>query len=147
MRGIVWFRRDLRLRDHPALAAAAAECEDVLPLFVFDDPLLAAHTFGGACVNFMLGCLEELADGLAKRGSMLQWHRGIPVDLVVRVAREWNANVVYWNRDYEPDALERDRKVAQQLSESGVTVKTFKDHVIWDTVRWLPGSNRAKRRP
>jgi len=142
MRGIVWFRRDLRLHDHPALAAASAECEDVLPLFVFDEPLLAAHTFGAACVNFMLGSLEELAERLAKRGSPLQWHRGIPVDVVVRVAREWNADVVYWNRDYEPDTLERDRLVSQQLSESGVTVKTFKDHVVFeaDEIRSATGA-------
>ena len=142
MRGIVWFRRDLRLHDHPALTAAAAECEDVLPLFVFDEPLLAAHTFGAACVSFMLGSLEELAERLAKRGSPLQWHRGIPVDVVVRVAREWNADVVYWNRDYEPDTLERDRLVSQQLSESGVTVKTFKDHVVFeaDEIRSATGA-------
>ncbi|MFO0708097.1 MAG: deoxyribodipyrimidine photo-lyase [Nitrospira sp.] len=132
MRGLVWLRRDLRLHDHPALTAAAGECEDVLPLFVFDEPLLASRTFGGACVNFMLGSLQELASGLAKRGCPLLWRRGEPVDLVVRAVREWNADVVYWNRDYEPDALRRDRAVERQLAELGVTVKTFKDHVVFE---------------
>jgi deoxyribodipyrimidine photo-lyase len=58
IRGIVWFRRDLRLHDQPALTAACQECDEVLPLFVFDEPLLQSREFGSACVNFMLGCLQ-----------------------------------------------------------------------------------------
>ena len=79
MRGVVWFRRDLRLADHPALSAACEECDEIIPLFVFDDPLLCGQTFGAACVGFMLGCLQELASSLAGRGITLQWRRGEPV--------------------------------------------------------------------
>ena len=46
MKGMVWFRRDLRLRDNPALSAACQECQDIVPLFVFDEPLLRSHAFG-----------------------------------------------------------------------------------------------------
>ncbi|WP_447600125.1 deoxyribodipyrimidine photo-lyase [Nitrospira sp. Nam80] len=60
MKGLMWYRRDFRLRDDAALAAACAECREVVPLFVFDEPLLHHRIFGAACVNFMLGCLEEL---------------------------------------------------------------------------------------
>jgi len=95
MRGIVWFRRDLRLHDQPALTAACQECDEVIPLFVFDEPLLQSHQFGSACVNFMLGCLEELASSLAGRGIMMQWRRGDQVEQVVQAAREWKADVVY----------------------------------------------------
>jgi len=132
MRGIVWFRRDLRVQDQPALTAAIQECEEVLPIFVFDEPLLRSHEFGSACVNFMLGCLQELSASLDGLGLALQWRLGEPVEAVMQVAREWKADVVYWNRDYEPDALKRDRMVAQQLSESGVRVKTFKNHVVFE---------------
>ena len=76
MRGIVWFRRDLRLHDQPALAAACEECEEVIPLFVFDEPLLRSHEFGSACVNFMLGCLGELVSSLEDHGVPLQCLRG-----------------------------------------------------------------------
>ena len=111
MRGIAWFRRDLRLTDQPALTAACEACTEVIPLFVFDEPLLQSHVFGSACVNFMLGCLQELAASLAGRGIPLQWRRGEPAEEVVRAAREWKADAVYWNRDYEPGAIERDRAV------------------------------------
>ena len=141
MRGIVWFRRDLRLHDQPALIAACEACSEVIPLFVFDEPLLRSHAFGSACVNFMLGCLQDLALSLADRGLTLQWRRGEPVEEVVRAAREMNADAVYWNRDYEPRAIERDRTVAQRLAKAGVVVRTFKDHVVFesDEVRGITG--------
>ena len=132
MRGIVWFRRDLRVADQPALAAAYEACNEVIPLFVFDEPLLKSHVFGSACVNFMLGCLQELATSLALRGLSLQWRIGDPVEEVVQAAREWKADIVYWNRDYEPVAVQRDRTVQQQLSNMGVIVRTFKDHVVFE---------------
>jgi deoxyribodipyrimidine photo-lyase len=68
MRGVVWLRRDLRLQDQPALTAACAECDDVIPLFVFDDFLLRARQFGAPCVTFMVSCLAELAGALSARG-------------------------------------------------------------------------------
>lgn len=132
MRGIVWFRRDLRVRDNPALSAACAACDEVMPLFVFDDPLLRAHEFGSACVNFMLGCLDELSAGLSKLGLALQWRSGEQIEEILRAATNWKADVVYWNRDYEPRAVKRDLLVAERLALRGVTVHTFKDHVVFE---------------
>lgn len=132
MRGIVWFRRDLRLNDQPALTAACEDCSEVIPLFVFDEPLLQSHVFGSACVNFMLGCLEDVAASLTCRGITLQWRRGEPVKEIVQVAQAWKVDVVYWNRDYEPGTIERDRAVQQRLGQIGVVVRTFKDHVVFE---------------
>lgn len=142
MRGIVWFRRDLRLHDNPALAAACEACDEIIPLFVFDEPLLHAQVFGSACVNFMLGCLEELAASLAARGLPLYWRRGVPQDEVPRAVREWKVDAVYWNRDYEPGAIARDRMVEERLARSGVRVQTFKDHVLFEAeeIRSASGS-------
>lgn len=133
MRGLVWFRRDLRLHDQPALMAACTECDEIIPLFVFDEGLLQSHQFGSACVNFMLGCLENLQSSLTELGMALQWRRGEQVQEVVRAAREWNVDRVYWNRDYEPSAIERDRHVQQQLAELDISVQTFKDLVVFES--------------
>jgi deoxyribodipyrimidine photo-lyase len=132
MRGLVWFRRDLRVHDQPALSAALADCDEVLPLFVFDDPLLQSRTFGSACVTFMLDCLQDLSRSLGEIGLPLQWRRGEPTEEVIRAALEWKAEVAYWNRDYEPTAVQRDRMVETALRRQGVTVRTFKDHVVFE---------------
>jgi deoxyribodipyrimidine photo-lyase len=132
MRGVVWLRRDLRLHDQPVLTAACADCDDVIPLFVFDDPLLRSRQFGPPCVTFMLSCLNELAGALAARGLALQWRRGNQIEEVLRFVTDVKADAVYWNRDYEPLAIQRDRKVQQALMTRGVAVRTFKDHVVFE---------------
>jgi deoxyribodipyrimidine photo-lyase len=129
------------VHDQPALATAYEECDEVIPLFVFDEPLLQSHEVGPACVNFMLGCLDELQASLAALGLTLQWRRGFQVDEVVRAALEWEGDAVYWNRDYEPRALARDRTVQERLAREGIAVKTFKDHVVFEAeeVRGVTG--------
>ena len=132
MKGVVWLRRDLRLQDQPALAAACADCDEVIPLFVFDEPLLRSGQFGSSCVTFMVSCLDELAGALAARGLSLQWRRGNQIEEVLRFVEDVKADVIYWNRDYEPVAVQRDQKVQQALMAQGVVVRTFKDHVVFE---------------
>ncbi|MCS6302615.1 MAG: deoxyribodipyrimidine photo-lyase [Nitrospira sp.] len=141
MRGLVWFRRDLRVHDNPALSAAVEECDEVVGLFVFDEPLLRSGIFGSACVNFMLGSLEHLASSLAGIGILLQWRRGEPVEEVIREAHDCKADLIYWNRDYEPRAKHRDRQVQQQMAGMGMSARTFKDHVVFEAeeVRGVTG--------
>src|SRR5215217_2683109 len=56
----VWFRRDLRVHDHPALWTAVAEYDHVVPVFVLDDVLLGGRYRSDARARWMLACLEEL---------------------------------------------------------------------------------------
>jgi len=132
MRGIVWFRRDLRLRDNPALTAACEECDEIIPLFVFDEPLLKSHIFGSACVNFMLGCLRDLSASLGVRGIQFAWRSGEPMEEVPKAAHDWKADAVYWNRDYEPKAVCRDQAIQKVLAEMRIGARTYKDHVIFE---------------
>ena len=132
MRGVVWLRRDLRLQDQPALTAACADCDDVIPLFVFDDPLLHSQKLSSPYVTFMVSCLDQLAGALAARGLILRWRRGNQIEEVLRFVTDVKADAVYWNRDYEPAAIQRDRKVQQALMIRRVDVRTFKDHVVFE---------------
>ena len=132
MRGVVWLRRDLRLQDQPALTAACADCDDVIPLFIFDDPLLRTRQFSSPCVTFMLFCLDELAGGLDARGLALEWRRGNQAEEVIRFVTDVKADAIHWNRDYEPAMIQRDRKGQQARMARGVMVHTFKDHVVFE---------------
>lgn len=146
MKGLVWFRRDLRIEDHAALAAALSDCQQVHALFVFDDPLLKSHLFGDACVSFMLASLEEVGGALERLGVSLSWRRGEHVEEVVRFAKDRKVDLVYWNRDYEPAAVERDRRVQNELAQQGVTVRTFKDHVVFESEEIRSASNTPLQR-
>ncbi|MFO0775096.1 MAG: deoxyribodipyrimidine photo-lyase [Nitrospiraceae bacterium] len=139
-RVLVWFRRDLRVHDNPALAAARA-AGDVVPVFIFDEALLQRKVFGATCVAFMVAALRDLAASLEALGCPLQWRIGDPREEIPRMARDLRVDAVYWNRDYEPEAVRRDRDVATGLATAGVAVHTCKDHLVFepDEIRNVQG--------
>ena len=86
---IVWFRRDLRVHDHPALTAAHREADRVVPLFVLDPRLLDAGRFPSRNrAWFLLESLRELRGALRDRGGELFVRAGRPEDVLPAIARE-----------------------------------------------------------
>jgi deoxyribodipyrimidine photo-lyase len=112
---LVWFRRDLRLHDHPALHDALAAGERVVPVFCLDDRLLHGRFASGPRTAFMLACLQALDAGLRERGSALVVRHGRPEEELPRLAREAAAEAVYWTSDVSPFARARDRRVTEAL--------------------------------
>jgi deoxyribodipyrimidine photo-lyase len=107
---VVWFRRDLRLSDHPALVEACRRYDRVVPLFVWD-PALLRHA-GPPRLAFLAGCVERLRDTLS--GNLVV-RRGRPASEVVLVARECDARAVFVSADHGPYGSARDREVADRL--------------------------------
>jgi deoxyribodipyrimidine photo-lyase len=103
---VLWFRRDLRLQDHPALAAARLEAGrsgSVVPVFVVDPAVLGA--VGPNRRRFLAGCLRELR---RDTGGALVLRAGDPGRVVPALAREVGARVVV-SGDYGPYGAARDR--------------------------------------
>ena len=117
---VVWFRRDLRVRDLPALAHACREHERVVPLFVLHPALLGGRFRSHARTAWMLGCLEALDGELRARGGRLVLRRGRPQSEVRRVAAEVGARSVHVSDDVTGFARARDQDVAQALASDGV---------------------------
>jgi deoxyribodipyrimidine photo-lyase len=114
---IVWFRRDLRLEDHPALLEAVSGSSQVLPLFVLDDRLLDQAAPARAWL--LQQSLRALDRSLRARGSGLLVRRGRPEVIVPEVATEFDASVVLATRDVTPLSYRRDRAVATALERAG----------------------------
>ncbi len=112
---LVWFRGDLRVRDHPALRAAAAECSRVVPVFCFDERLLLGRHQSGPRTQFLLECLADLDRSLHKRGSRLVVLRGLPERELPGLAGELRASAIYASADVGPFARRRDARVGQAL--------------------------------
>src|SRR6187551_1577361 len=103
---ILLFTRDLRVHDHPALRAAAAGADRIVPLFVLDDALLAG--FGAPNrVKFLFECLHDLRDSLANRGAPLVVRRGDTIGEVRRIADETSAETVCLSDDVSSFAQRR----------------------------------------
>ncbi len=112
----MWFRRDLRVTDHPALNEAVEQARRVVPLFVLDDRLTVGVSSSAARAWFMAGSLAALDEALRERGSGLLVRAGRPEDVVPQVARETGADVVLVSRDVTPFSHRRDRAVAAALA-------------------------------
>ena len=116
---IVWFRRDLRLHDHPALHAAAAANDRIVPLFCFDDRLLHGRHESGARTQFLLECLQDLDIGLRRLGSRLIIRHGQPERALTEIIRRTGADEVHFTRDLTPFARTRGQGVADALKDVG----------------------------
>ncbi len=120
---VVWFRRDLRLHDNPALRAAASG--RVVPLFVWSPDEDGAWTPGAASRWWLHRSLAAFGESLARLGVPLVIRRGDSLAALRAVVRESGATAVHWNRLYEPAARARDAAVEQALRADGVAVETF----------------------
>jgi deoxyribodipyrimidine photo-lyase len=107
---LMWFRRDLRLADNPAWAAATRGHRDVTALFVIDPKLIGKAPRRDA---LLFGHLRALHAQLADQGGALKVCVGDPVDVVVREAAGGAA--VFWNDDASPYAHRRDEAVEARL--------------------------------
>ncbi|MGD9526367.1 cryptochrome/photolyase family protein [Pseudonocardia sp.] len=111
---VVWFRRDLRVRDQPTFLAAADAAPRALALFVLDDALLAPS--GAARETFLYRNLRTLDDAL---GGRLLVVRGDPADTVPRVAAAVGAATVHVAADFGPYGARRDDAVGTALAADG----------------------------
>lgn len=134
--GLVWFRRDLRIEDHAALASALGSCRRVYCAFVFDrailDQLLGAGLRADRRVEFIHRSVTELDRALRSRGGTLIVRHENATDAIPRLARQLGADAVFVGDDYEPYARERDATVERALSLDGRHFVRCKDHVIFE---------------
>ncbi len=130
---IHWFRRDLRLEDNAALYHALKSEFPVLTLFIFDKVILdKLENRLDHRVIFIHQQLTLLNQEIQKYGSTLLIKYGDASECWNEIIEEFSVQEVFTNHDYEPYALERDKKIAEQLLSKGITFNTFKDQVIFE---------------
>ncbi len=133
----MWFRRDLRATDNAALyhslKAATAQGARVHCVFVFDTDILQHLPTCDRRITFIWDSLLELDTALKNLGgSGLHVLHGHATELIPRLAQRFSAQQVHTNHDDEPQALARDAAVAQALSQQTMTLRTYKDHLVFE---------------
>ena len=136
---LFWHRRDLRLSDNVGLTAALEKTSKVVGLFCLDPNILERDDIAPARVSYMIGCLQELEQNYQQRGSKLIIVQGDPAKAIAKIGSALKASAIYWNRDVEPYAKERDRQITSALEEQGIEVKSF-----WDQLLHAPGKILTK---
>ncbi|WP_415182668.1 cryptochrome/photolyase family protein [Phaeovulum sp.] len=140
---ILWLRRDLRLLDHPALAAAVASGRPVIPVFIHDEAVAAL----GAAARWRMGQgVARFAETLARAGSRLILRRG-PAGAVLReLVKQVGAVSVYWSRSYDPAWRPRDTALKAGLQAAGTEARSFEGALLfepWDVTTGQGGPYRV----
>ncbi|WP_420410743.1 cryptochrome/photolyase family protein [Roseibium sp.] len=129
MTTIVWFRQDLRISDNPALLEAARR-GPVLPVYIHEPPdqIGESHPLGGASkwwLHHSLAALKVQLPGLIIL-------RGCARHLIPQLVQESGADSVYWNRCYEPHAIQRDSDLKADLKAQFIDVRSFKASLLFE---------------
>ncbi len=119
---ILWFRRDLRLADNPALNHAAGTGAPVIPVYIHDRGPIQDRA-GAASLWWLDKSLRALDDSLKARGSRLILRSGDSEGELRRLIEETGAGAVFLNRRFEPELFARDADIAHSLKADGVEVR------------------------
>ena len=129
---IFWFRRDLRLEDNVGLFHALTSNEEVLPIFIFDETILAQLSKDDARVTFIQQQLTKIQKQLQQIEKSIAVFHGEPFEVFNKILTEYHIKAIYTNHDYEPYARKRDLELYHLFQEYNIEFKTSKDQVIFE---------------
>ncbi|XP_018511055.2 cryptochrome-2 isoform X1 [Brassica rapa] len=139
---IVWFRRDLRIEDNPALAAAARE-GSVFPVFIWCPEEEGQFHPGRASRWWMKQSLAHLNQSLKSLGSHLTFIKThSTVSAILDCVRATGATKVVFNHLYDPVSLVRDHNVKEKLMERGISMQGYNGDLLYEP--WEINSENGK---
>jgi deoxyribodipyrimidine photo-lyase len=141
---ILWFRRDLRLGDNPAVAAAIATGRPILPVYILDEGGEGRRP-GAASLWWLDKSLRALDAALRRRGGRLILRRGDSEAELRRLIDQTGADQVFMNRRFEPDAFVRDADIAHALKDEGVDCHGFNGSLMARPGAVLTGAGKPYR--
>lgn len=130
---VFWFRRDLRLMDNVALNYALASGFPVFPIFIFDTSILEKlENKKDRRVDYIHQALTSINAELKTYHSRLTTYYGKPIEILRKLTKDFEVQAVFCNRDYEPEAIERDTAIYHYFKADSIPFKCYKDQVIFD---------------
>ena len=130
---LFWFRRDLRLEDNAGLLKALESGVPVLPIFIFDPNILSKlEDTHDARVSFLHERLQHLKAQLEDLGSDLLVFYDKPLNVFKSLCLQYEVTGLFFNRDYEPYARERDKAVYEYFGTISASCIGAKDHVLFE---------------
>lgn len=120
---LLWFRRDLRIADNPALQALVDNGHSPIPVYIHDEP--DPHwPLGAASAWWLHHSLSSLRESLRQCGNDLLIVNGDSLKVLLQLIEHTGATGVYWNRCYEPAFTQRDQKVKLALRQQGIDARS-----------------------
>jgi deoxyribodipyrimidine photo-lyase len=138
---LLWFRRDLRLRDNPSVAAAIRSGRPIVPLFILE-PESPVRAPGAASHWWLDKSLKSLGADLAAVGSRLILRRGEAGTVLCELAAQTGAERLIYSRIYEPQVLDRDAGLHVRLASLGVETHVHNASLLLEPGRVRTGAGQ-----
>jgi deoxyribodipyrimidine photo-lyase len=139
---LVWFRRDLRIEDNPALDSALKTGLPVCAVYLPDVDAAGSVPIGRASKWWLHFALKSLREGLNERGISLHLLRGQPLDVIPTLCQKYHFRLVSWNKVFEPDYLAVDRELEKHLDLIGVQTRAFNSQLLLEPSMLLNQSSQ-----
>lgn len=137
---IHWFRRDLRITDNTALAAAVAAHDHVVPIYILSEWKREHHWCGAPRQAFLCGCLASLAKNLEAKGGRLIVRQGGADEVLAKLAKETQAEAIYFNRDPDPFGRAMEQRIEKLALQHGIRIHAHKDIALHERDEVLTAS-------
>ena len=130
--GLFIFRRDFRVIDNVGLNLANSICKRIYPVFIFTpEQVTGANKFkSDNAVQFMIESLEDLSSQISKMGGRLMCFYGHNNSIVLNLIKELDINVVCFNADYSPYAIQREMGIIQLCNKMDIAVEYGQDYYL-----------------
>lgn len=125
---IVWFRRDLRLADNPALQMARSSGKPLILLYI--EEMNTARELGGAAKSWQHASLKSLTTDIESKGGTFILRRGTAKDVLDLIISKTGADEIHWNRRYEGWARDVDEAIKTDLKSRGLKVESHKANLL-----------------
>jgi len=129
---IFWFRRDLRLNDNHGLYKALKYSNTVLPIFIYDTNITNKLEENDHRLKFISDTITDMNSKLHSTNNKIFTFKGKPSEVLSQLIKKYKIKAIFFNKDYEPYARERDQDIIKMCDEKGVSCHSFKDHVVFE---------------
>jgi deoxyribodipyrimidine photo-lyase len=138
---VFWFRRDLRLHDNTALWHALSSGYRVLPVFIADRNIIGKLEKDDSRFQFIIETINKINNTLGKLNRSIRIITGTPAEAFKSLAEEYSIRSVYFNEDYEPYGIDRDREIKGLLRSEGIATYEFRDHLVMEISGIMKSNN------
>jgi len=146
--GLFIFRRDFRVIDNVGLNLANSICKRIYPVFIFTpEQVTGANKFkSDNAVQFMIESLQDLSSQISKMGGHLMCFYGHNNSIVSNLIKELDINVVCFNADYSPYAIQREMGIIQLCDKMGVAIEYGHDYYLHPPGTIVNGTNETYKK-
>lgn len=124
---IVWFRRDLRISDNPAIVEAS-NLGKILPIYILDDCAPNPFKIGGASKIWLHHSLDSLNKSL---DGKLNIYMGKTTEIIELLIDKHGVSNLFCNACYDPWHIKQERSLQDICTRKSINYKLFNSSYLW----------------